>query len=106
MNYLPIILLFAGGVILTLGDILMKKWVNTSSVYFYLIGLLVYLIGLNFLAVSFRYKNIAVASTILVVFNVITLSIVSWFYFRETLTTYQIIGILLGLSSIFFLEAT
>jgi len=62
------------------------------------------MIGLLFLAQSFKYKNIAVASTIFVIVNVITLSIVSWLYFKETLTPFQIIGIILGLSSIIFLE--
>ena len=104
MNYIPLLLLFIGGVVLTCGDILMKKWVNTHTIYLYLVGLLIYLIGLNFLAQSFRYKNIAVASTIFVIFNVVTLLIVSWFYFKETLSIYQIVGIGLGLSSVILLE--
>jgi multidrug transporter EmrE-like cation transporter len=97
-------LLLAGGIILTVGDILMKKWVNTHSTLFYIIGLIVYLIGLNFLAQSFRFKNIAVASVIFVIFNVVTLSIVSWLYFKETLSTLQIIGIILGITSVVVLE--
>ncbi len=104
MHYLPFIILFVGGSILTIGDILMKKWVVNNSIPLFITGLGIYLVGLIFLAISFKYKNIAVASTIFVIFNIITLSIVSWFYFKETLTPFQLIGIALGISSILFLE--
>ena len=104
MNYIPIFLLLIGGIILTLGDIVMKKWVNTNNLYLYIIGIAVYLVGLNFLAQSFKFKNIAVASIILIIFNVVTLSLVSWFYFKETLNSFQITGIILGLTSVVFLE--
>ena len=101
---LAIILLLIGGIILTLGDILMKQWVITNRYLFYFIGLVVYLIGLNFLAQSFKFKNIAVASVIFVIFNVVTLSLVSWLYFKETLSLMQIVGIMLGIASIIVLE--
>ena len=64
-----LILLLIGGIILTVGDILMKKWVNTNLYLFYFIGMIVYLVGLNFLAQSFKFKNIAVASVIFVIIN-------------------------------------
>jgi multidrug transporter EmrE-like cation transporter len=101
---LAIILLLIGGIILTVGDILMKKWVTTNSYIFYFIGLAVYLVGLNFLAQSFKFKNIAVASVIFVIFNVVTLSLVSWIYFKETLSPLQIVGICLGIASVIILE--
>lgn len=101
---IAIILLFIGGVVLTIGDIFMKKWVNTNAYFFYFIWLATYLIGLNFLAQSFKFKNIAVASVIFVIFNVVTLSIVSWFYFKESLSVIQILGIVIGMISIIILE--
>lgn len=103
-QYLPLALLFIGGSILTVGDIIMKKWVASNNAYQFTAGLATYLIGLIFLAYSFRYKNIASASTIFVIFNIITLSIVSWLYFKESLSTLQLIGISLGICSILFLE--
>jgi len=103
-QFLPLILLFVGGSVLTVGDIVMKKWVTNNNVFLFIIGLAIYLFGLIFLAYSFKYKNIAVASTIFVIFNIITLSIVSWFYFKETLSTFQLIGIVFGICSILFLE--
>jgi len=99
-----IILLLIGGLILTIGDIFMKKWVATDTYLFYFIGLATYLIGLNFLAQSFKFENIAVASVIFVVFNVATLGIVSWLYFKETLSTLQIAGIIIGIIAIIVLE--
>jgi multidrug transporter EmrE-like cation transporter len=98
------ILLLIGGIILTVGDILMKKWVSSNNYVFYIVGMIVYLVGMNFLAQSFKYKNIAVASVIFVIFNVVTLSIVSWLYFKETLSALQIVGIVVGLCSVILLE--
>ena len=100
----PLILLFIGGLILTLGDILMKKWVILHQMSWYVWGLLLYFIALNFLAQSFRTENIAVASLILILVNVITLSIVNWLYFKEPLNSYQMVGMVLGLASVTLLE--
>jgi len=99
-----ITLLFIGALIDTGGDIIMKSWVESSRKVTFFIGLAVYLIGLIFLALSYRYENIAVASTIFIVFNVTTLATVSWFFFRESLTPLQVGGILLGIASVALLE--
>lgn len=104
MNFLPLAILFFGGLILTAGDILMKQWVAAGSAWLYVAGMGVYLIGLNFLAQSFRYENIAVASTIFVVFNIATLLVLSWLYFKEPISHIQLIGLFLGLAAIILLE--
>lgn len=104
MNYLALGLLAGGGLILTIGDIFMKKWVITNNIYIYIIGMVFYLLGLNYLAFSFKYKNIAVASVIFVLFNIITLSIVSWFYFKEKLSGLEIGGMILGIAAIIMFE--
>ncbi len=104
MNLFSLIILGAGGLILTIGDIVMKKWVTSGSRLFYIIGLTVYLAGLIFLAQSFKYKNIAVASVIFVIFNVVTLSLVSWFYFKEKLSPLELSGIALGIAAIIVME--
>ncbi len=101
---IALILLLLGGIIVTVGDIFMKKWVSTDSHIFYIIGIIIYLIGVNFLAFSFKTKNIAVASVIFVIFNVSIISVVSWLYFKEALSLMQVLGILLGLVSIIVLE--
>jgi len=99
-----LILLAIGGVVLTCGDILMKKWVATNTYMFYFIGLAIYLVGLNFMAQSFKFENIAVASTLLVIFNIISLAIVSWLFFKETLSPLQIVGIVMGIATVIILE--
>lgn len=101
---LPLGLLLVGGTVLTVGDLLMKQWVQTDKKLFFFIGLAIYVVGLVFLSYSFKYKNIAVASVIFVIFNVITLLLVSWFYYKENLNTLQVAGLLLGLISVTMLE--
>lgn len=71
---------------MTVGDVLMKQWVEAGSVWLYVAGMAVYLVGLNFLAQSFKYENIAMASAMFVIFNIVTLLIFSWLYFKEPLT--------------------
>ena len=105
MNRLfPLFLLLIGGIILTIGDLIMKEWVVKNRNWFYVLGILIYVVGLNFLAWSFKYKNIAIASVIFVIFNVITLTLVSWIVFKEKLTPLEIAGLLMGLFSIVILE--
>ena len=104
MNYFPILLLFIGGLILTAGDLVMKKWVITPHFYLYIIGLLIYMIGMMFLVETYKYENIAVASLIFIIFNIITLLIFSWFYFKEPLSLMKIVCLLLGIISITLLE--
>jgi multidrug transporter EmrE-like cation transporter len=99
-----IFLLLIGASIDTIGDIIMKQWVINKNPWLFCLGIFIYLIGLGFLAYSYNYKNIAVASAIFVILNIIALSLVSWFYFREALTPVQIIGIIVGIIAIFILE--
>lgn len=104
MNNIAIILLVIGAFIDTIGDIIMKKWVISKNIWIFIFGMLTYLIGLGFLAYSYNYKNIAVASVIFVILNIIMLSIASWIYFGEPLSSLQIIGIIMGIITIIILE--
>lgn len=82
----------------------MKKWTIHAHYGYYAFGLLVYAIGLSVLAVSYKYEDMAVASVMIVMFNIITLLIFGAFYFRENLTIYEVSGIFLALGSIVLLE--
>jgi multidrug transporter EmrE-like cation transporter len=99
-----LLLVLIGGLVLTIGDVFMKQWTFNNSLLTFAIGLLTWCIGLVFLALSFKYKNIAVASLIFSISNVIFLTLLSWMYYKETLTTYQIIGMLIGIVAVVFLE--
>ena len=104
MKLLPIVIIALSGIILTVGDLSMKAWVANGKQIFYFIGLIIYLTGLIFLAQSFKYKNIAVASLLVVLFNVITLLFVSWLFYKETLSSIQLFGVLLGVVAVVILE--
>ncbi|MBP6889077.1 MAG: EamA family transporter [Candidatus Moranbacteria bacterium] len=97
-------LTITAGIILTIGDIVLKQWVRNSSSLFYAGGIFLYLISMNLLAYSYKYENIAVASLLMVIFNILTLTFVGYFFFHENITPYEIIGIVLGIASVSFLE--
>lgn len=99
-----LLLVLIGGLVLTIGDVFMKQWSFNNSPLTFSIGLLTWCVGLVFLALSFKYKNIAVASLIFSLSNVIFLTLLSWVYYKEALTAYQIIGMLIGIVSVIFLE--
>lgn len=101
-----LVLILIGSLILTVGDIVMKHWVvgGANSPYLYALGLGIYLAGTNFLAFSFKYKNIAVASVMFILINVAILTVISWFYFRETLSPLQLVGIGFGITAVIILE--
>jgi multidrug transporter EmrE-like cation transporter len=96
--------LILGGILLTVGDIIMKEWVQTENSLYFLVGLAFYIISLICLAFTFREKNIAVASLMLIIFNVVILSIVSWLFFNEPLSLRQFLGLGLGIAAIIMME--
>lgn len=102
--YLPTLLLVLGGLILTVGDLAMKKWV-TVHLWWYPVGLVFYLVGLMFLAETYKYRHIAGASLVLVVFNVSILALASWLYFKEPLAPLQLVGIGFGFVAVILLES-
>ena len=82
----------------------MKKWMLLNSLPTYLIGMFLYIIGLNFLVYTFKFKEIAVASVIFTIFNVLTLILAGKLFFDETLSPNKIIGIILALIAVIILE--
>ena len=100
----PLFLLAIGGGVLTLGDIVFRYWVDHPSPVLYVVGLATYLLGLVFLVESFKYQNIAVASATFVIFNILSLLIVSWAYFGDKISLVQTVGIFLAIIAIFLLE--
>ena len=103
-KYTPILLLLTGGLILTAGDLVMKRWVIRNDWQTFAVGMTVYMAAMIFLSYSFRYRNMAVASAIFVGFNVATLLVVSWALYGERVTSAQAIGLLLTMAGIIILE--
>jgi multidrug transporter EmrE-like cation transporter len=99
-----LVLLLSAGVLLTAGDILMKEWVIHHKPLWYAGGFALYIVSLVGLSFTYKYENIAVASATLVIFNIITLSLVSWLYFHEPLSIKQWVGIALGIAAVALID--
>lgn len=99
-----IIYIMAGAIFDTFGDILMKTWVINSSKANFIFGMVFYLIGLSFLAYSFTFKKIVVASVIFLILNVVLLSLVNWLYFSESLNSKELLAIAFGLIAVVLFE--
>src|SRR5690606_16376712 len=88
----------------TFGDLLMKNWVINNSKIYFAGGMLFYVVGLSFLAYSFTFKNIVIASVLFLIFNVVLLSLVNWFVYSEALSHKEIAGLCLGLMAVVLFE--
>lgn len=97
MKYWLYISLIIGGVLLTCGDLWMKAWAVSDKKLWYVIGVATWILGSAFLAWTYKYKNMAIATTIYILVNVGTLLLVSWIYYKEPVTTKQLIGVCLGI---------
>ncbi len=107
MNYLAFGILFLSGVVLTIGDVVLKYWVERGQNYtslLYIFGVLTYLIGSILLVESYKHDiNIAFAGILQIMFNTIVLIIFTYLFFKEPLTAKQILGMFLGITSIYLL---
>ncbi len=99
-----LLILFLGGIIITVGDLASGEWVKTNKKYFYALAFVFYIIGLNFLIYGYKFEEIAVASMTLEIFNVTTLTIAGRFLFKENISRLEIIGIIIGLIAVVILE--
>ena len=100
----PLLILLAGGIILTAGDVLMKKWSVSNDPFLYAAGMVLYLISLNFLAYSFKLKDLAIASALVVIFNILSLAAIGYFFFDEKLSVSKMIGLLLFTAAVILFE--
>lgn len=79
----------------------MNAWVNTGDSWkLYTIGIFFYFIALNFLARSYKFENIAIASVIMEIFNLATYLAISYWKFGETISRLEILGIIFGIAAI------
>jgi multidrug transporter EmrE-like cation transporter len=66
--------------------------------------MLIWVLGLCCLAATLKSQNIAVASFMLVFFNIASLALVEWYVFHNILTPQQIVGLVLGLGAVLMLQ--
>ena len=97
-------LIALAGCILTAGDLVQKQWVTTGKTWIFWLGIAIWAFGSLFLAMSYKYKNMAVASMIYILVNILTLVVISWVAYGEKLDTKQMVGMGLALIAVFLLE--
>ena len=100
MHY-GILLIFVAGIFLTAGDLVLRSWVAEPDTWrLYVLGVVLYFVALNFLARSYRFENIAIASVMMEVFNIVTYLAISHWKFGDTLSRFEIMGIIFGIAAI------
>jgi multidrug transporter EmrE-like cation transporter len=77
----------------------MKKWAVLNTPSMFILGFLIWGLASLFLAQSFKTENIAIASFLFVFFNVMSLTLVEWFWFSGPLSYMQMVGLGLGMIS-------
>lgn len=91
MHY-GILLIFIAGLLLTVGDLILRSWVGNPDVWrLYVFGVIFYFIALNFLARSYRFENIAIASVIMEVFNMVTYLAISYWKYGDTISRLEVV---------------
>ncbi len=104
MNAKPILILAIGGILLTIGDMIFKVWTQSQQAYLFAAGFSLYVLGLIFLVESYKYTNIAIASAIFIIFNLLSLSIMTWWYFNEPLSKFQIVAMIFTVMAVILFE--
>ena len=99
-----LILLFIAVILEVFSDILFKKWSLGSKNSLLIIGLIIYMIGTGFWAVSLKYEFLSKAISVFAVLNLIVLVLVGVVLFKEDLSFINKIGIGLGVLSVILIE--
>lgn len=97
-------MMIGGGIVYTAGDWFIKKWALSSDIRYLIPGFILWIIGLCFLANEFKYDNMAVASMYIVIFNMLSLVLMSWLCFDEPLKTTQLVGFFFGIIAVVFMN--
>lgn len=94
------------GLGMVLGDILMKNWIisgamfRNSSLIFFIFALLVYGISLTGYAYQLRTMNFGIATITPILVNIVTIALISFFYYKEMLSMYKIFGMLFAFTAV------
>ena len=98
------VLIIFATIIDTLGDISSKfSAVKNNSLYLYIaIGL--YVISTFVWAISLRTNDLSKATVIFNVLNIIAVVFAGVYIFKESLTSYNIVGIVFGITSVILLS--
>ena len=104
-NLLPaIVWSLTSGIILTMGDIVLRSWFQTRWQHGFEIAFLIYSLGMFFMLMSFFQQNIAVATVAAVAINAIGYILLAYMIYGDVISHGQIVGIILGLAALAILE--
>lgn len=98
-------LILLGATFEVIGDIYFKKWSIAGKNLLFYVGIIAYSVGTIFWAFSLKYELLSKAVPVFMICNILIVILVGVFFFKEELSLVNKIGVMLGLASIFFLEA-
>jgi drug/metabolite transporter (DMT)-like permease len=105
MPFFSILLLIGVGLLLAVGDFLMKEWAERSGAGFQLStwffsAIVCYIIGLTFYAVELKKVDFAAASYFILLFNMIFVASIGYIFFQDHASRLEILGICFGLLAV------
>lgn len=98
------LLVFVAVMFEVIADILFKKWSMDNKNILLAVGLIIYIVGTIFWAVSLKYEYLSKAIAVFSILNLIILVLAGIILFKENLSLVNKIGIILGILSIILIE--
>lgn len=86
------------------GDVYFKHWAVGNDTKMFLSGALLYLIGGAAWGFSLKYESLSKAISVFTIANLLIVVIIGALYFKEHLSTTNMIGIGLGITSLVLIE--
>lgn len=94
------------GLGLVAGDLFMKKWSISGesfkdlSIIFYILGVVIYGVSLTLYAYQLRTVNFGIATIVPILINLVVIALISFFYYKEVLSIYEVTGIFLAIIAV------
>lgn len=98
------VLIIAATALEILADIFFKQWADLNRTWLLILGLALYSAGTVFWAFSLRQETLSRAISIFTLTNLIIITLVGVYFFKEDLSLLNKVGILLGIASIVLIE--
>ena len=86
------------------GDVFFKKWTIEHKPLLLWIGFAVYVISAFFWAYSLKYETLSKAIFVFTILNLVIVTLIGIFFFKEHISLVSKIGILLAIISIVLIE--
>ncbi len=103
-HYIFLVLVTIAGIIEAFGDSLLEKWGLVNKPIFLVIGMLIYFISTLLWAYSLRYETLSKAIVVVTAMNVIIAVCIGVFYFKESLSLVNKLGIVFAIVAIILIE--